>query len=337
MSTLGTGVLTLLDMAKELGPNHEITQVINILAQEDEFLPFLPMMECNDGTTHIGSVVTQLPTAQFRAMNEAVNPSKGDSTQERFATGLMTQFSRCDEQLAKLSGNPGQFRVNAAKKHLEAMKQLGLATLFYGNGTTTPKSFNGLSVHYNSLSTATQTSAANVINAAGTQDSPSDLCSIWAVSLGSDTIHGLYPKGTQGGMSRADRGVVLVPGATGATGSILPMFVDEFNWWLGLAILDWRAAGRVANIDISDRLAATDSVIPGLVRRLLASVEPGTGKLVLVMNRSAKYIFNEEIRREVGGGGGLTYENVDGRNVTTYQGVPVLRCDALTSTETAVA
>ncbi len=337
MSTLATGVTTLLDVAKEMDPNGKAARLIMMLNQTDELTPRLPLVECNDGSTHVVSLVTSLPTVDFRSINEAVNPTKGDSAQERFGTGLITDYSKVDAKLVEMAADPGMFRINSGKKHIEAIRQKMMATMFYGNAGTSPKAFNGLSRFYNSLSTATQISASNVINAAGTEDSPSDLGSIWYLGLGQDTIHGIYPKGLSPSLKHDDRGIQLVPGATGAAGSLITMLVDEFNWSLGLAIADWRAGGRVANIDISDRLAATDSVLPGLVRRLMASVEPGTGRPVLVMNRTIKYLFETEVRREVGAGGGLTYENIDGGRVTVWDGVPILRCDGLLNTETAVA
>jgi hypothetical protein len=337
MATLGTGVYTLIDRVKELDPDGKPAKLINMLAQKDELMPRLPLMECNDGTTHVTTVITALPVVNFREYNEAVSPTKGDSTQERFGTGLVTAFSKVDAKLAATYADPGTFRMNQSQKFVESIRQKMMSTLFYGNAGTSPKAFNGLSRFFNSLSTSTQVSAANVIDAAGTQDSPSDLASIWYVAVGPDTIHGLHPKGLTAGLEHIDRGIALVPGATGATGSILSMLVDEWNLSLGLCVADWRAAGRVVNIDISDRLAATDSVLPNLVRRMVASVEPGTGTPYLVMNRAVKYLFETEVRREVGAGGGLTYENIDNSRLTVWEGIPILRCDGLLSTETAVS
>lgn len=337
MSTLAPSVFTLLDLAKEQDPNGKTAKLINMLAQTDDLTPRIPFMECNDGSTHVTTTITSLPTVDFRQINEAVSPSVGHSAQTRFGTGLITDYSKVDAKLVAMSADPGGFRLNQAKKHIEAIRQKMLSTLFYGNAGTSPKSFNGLSRFYNSLSTTTQISASNVIDAAGTQDSPSDLASIWYVSLGSDTVHGLFPKGLTAGLEHIDHGRQLVPGATGAAGSLITMLVDEWNWTAGLCIPDWRAAGRVANIDISDRLAASDAVLPNLVRRLMASVEPGTGSPCLIMNRTVKYLFETEVRREVGAGGGLTYENIDGGRVTVWEGVPILRCDGLLSTETAVS
>jgi len=337
MAALDTGVYTLLDIAKQTGPDGKTARLINMLAQKDELTPRIPFMECNDGSTHVETVTTALPTVGFRSINEAVSPSKGDDTQERFGTGLMTTYSKVDAKLAAMAPNVGAFRLNSAQKFIEAMRQKAMSTLFYGNSGTAPKEFNGLSRYFNSLTATTQASAVNVIDAAGTQDSPSDLSSIWLVSLGRDTVFGLHPKGLPAGLEHFDRGVQLVPGATGAAGSMLTMLVDEFNWSLGLCIPDWRAAGRVANIDISDRQAATDAVLPQLVRRLIASVEEGTGTRYLVMNRTVKFLFETECRREVSAGGGITYDNFDGTRLAVFDGIPILRCDGLLNTETAVS
>jgi hypothetical protein len=316
MSALGTGLPTLLDLAKRTDPNGKVAAgLIEILAQTNEMLQEMPFKECNDGTTHLTTLRTEMPAVYWATINAATNFSKSTTGQIREATGFLRSWSGVDKTLADLSGDVSGFRLSEAKAFIEAMNQEAQATVIYGNQGAAPTEFNGLAIRYNALSTATSAAAANVINAAGTEDSPSDLTSIWLVSWGEETVHGLYPRGTQAGLKHEDRGLQLIQSSTtlGAMAA-LDMYVDKFEWHLGLALRDWRSAGRVANIDISDRLAASDSVLPGFVRRLISSVYV-PGRKALYMNRTTKYLFEEECFRDVKGGGGLTYENVAGKPV----------------------
>lgn len=338
MAALGTGLPTLLDLAKRTDPDGRVARgLIEILAQTNEMLQDLPFMECNDGTTHLTTLRTEMPAVYWATINAATSFSKSTTAQIREGTGILRAWSGVDKTLADLSTDPSGFRLSEAKAFMEGMNQEAQQTFIYGNAGTAPTEFNGLAIRYNALSTSTTAAAANVINAAGTEDSPSDLTSIWMVSWGEETVHGLYPKGSQAGLQHTDRGLQLIQSST-TLGSMaaLDMYVDKFEWHMGLALRDWRAAGRVANIDISDRLAATDSVLPGLVRRLIHSVYV-PGRKTLYMNRTTKYLFEEECFRDVRTGGGLKYENVGGQPVTTFQGIPIRLCDGILNTETAVA
>ena len=54
------------------------------------------------------------------------------------------------------------------------------------------------------------------------------------------------------------------------------------------------------------------------------------------MNRTALEYLEVEQREQVKGGGGLTYDNVDGRPVTSWRKVPIRLVDALLLTEARV-
>jgi hypothetical protein len=338
MAALGTGLPTLVDLAKRLGPEGRVEAgIIEILSQDNEMLLDMPFATCNDGTTHLTTLRTEMPTVYWATINAATNFSKSTTGQIRESTGFLRSFSGVDVTLADLSADPSGFRLSEGKAFMEAMNQEMQQTVIYGNQATAPTEFNGLSVRYNALATSTSMTAANTINAAGTEDSPSDLSSIWLVSWGENTVHGLVPRGLAAGLKHEDRGKQLIQSSTtlGAMAA-LDMYVDKYEWHAGLALRDWRAAGRVVNIDVGDRLAATDSVLPGLVRRLIASVYVG-GRKAIYMNRTVKYLFEEECFRDVKGGGGLTYENVDGKRITSFQGIPIRLCDGITNTETATS
>jgi hypothetical protein len=339
MAALGTGLPTMVDLATRMDPKTHgvVPDIIEILNKTNEMVQDVPYMECNDGTTHITTLRTEMPTAYWATINVATLFSKSTTAQIREGTGVLRAWSGVDELLAKISGDVSGFRWSEAKAFIEAMGQEYQQTMIYGNAGTAPNEFNGFAIRYNTLSTTTSPAAANVINAAGTEDSPSDLTSIWLISWGENTVHGIYPKGTNAGLSHTDRGLQLIQSTTtiGAMGG-LDMYVDKFEHACGLALRDWRSAGRVVNIDISDRLAATDSVLPGLVRRLIASVHI-PGKKALYMNRNTKYLFTEECYRDVKSGGGITFANVGGQEQTYFQGIPIRNTDGILSTETATA
>jgi len=336
MAALGTGLPTLLDLAKRMGPDHKVEAgLVELLAQTNEMIQDIPVMEANDGSTHLTTLRTEMPAVYWATINAGTAFSKSTTAQIREGTGFLRSWSGVDATLAAMSNDVSGFRLSEAKAFIEAMNQEYQQTLIYGNAGAAATEFNGLAVRYNVLSGTA--ASVNVITAAGTEDSPSDLTSIWLVKWGQETIHGIHPKGLAAGLKHTDRGLQLIQSSTtlGAM-EALDMYVDKFELHAGLALRDWRAAGRIANIDISDRLGATDSVLPALMRRLMASVYV-PGRAAFYMNRTTAYLVAEETQRAVSAGGGITWETVDGRPVMKFQGIPVRMVDGILNTETAVA
>jgi hypothetical protein len=55
------------------------------------------------------------------------------------------------------------------------------------------------------------------------------------------------------------------------------------------------------------------------------------------MNRTMRRLLRKQERMAVGTGGGLTYDNVDGRKVLQFGEIPIRTVDALLNTEALVA
>jgi hypothetical protein len=127
--------------------------------------------------------------------------TKPGSTTIEETAALLEDFSQVDRELAIMSGNVDAYRLKQARPHVQGMSNKMATTLFYGNANANPLEFTGFAPRYNTLSTTTNKAAANVINAGGTG---SALRSIWLVGWGPDTVFGIYPKNTRGGLDHED-------------------------------------------------------------------------------------------------------------------------------------
>jgi hypothetical protein len=63
----------------------------------------------------------------------------------------------------------------------------------------------------------------------------------------------------------------------------------------------------------------------------------GLGRPVFYANRTILEFLDVQEKAAVSTGGGLTYENVDGKRVTSFRGIPIRTVDALLETEALVA
>jgi hypothetical protein len=338
MSALGANALTLLDWAKRLDPDGKVPTIVELLSTTNEILMDMAWQEGNLPTGHRTTVRTGLPTVYWRLLNQGVQPSKSTTAQITEGCGMLEAWSEVDVKLVKLNGNLAAFRLSEAKAFLEAMNQELASTLIYGNAGLAPEEFSGLAVRYSSLSA---TNAQNIVNLGGTQDSPSDLTSIWLVAWGTDTVHGIFPKGSTAGIQHNDFGEQTVEVTAGVAGSRMRALQEQFTWDAGLVVKDWRHVVRICNIDVSDQKAVdlmTDpSPIFGGLDDAIERLPNRLGRPVFYVNRTIKTLLRKHARGVVGSGGGLTYENFDGRPILSYGGFPIRLVDAILTTETAVA
>ena len=175
MATLGTNVLTLADWAKRLDPDGKVPMIVELLEQTNEVLMDMLWVEGNLPTGHRTTVRTGLPGIAWRLLNQGVQPSKSTTTQIDEAVGILEAWSEVDKDLAELNGNTASFRLSEAQAFLESMNQEFVQTMFYGNSSTAPEEFTGLSVRYSDTSA---TNGQNIINGGGAS---SDNTSIWFI------------------------------------------------------------------------------------------------------------------------------------------------------------
>lgn len=330
MSTIGANVLTIADWAKRLDPDGKTSSIVELLSQTNEILADMLFMEGNLATGHRTTVRTALPTVQWRTLNNGVQPSKSSTAQIDEACGMLEAWSEVDVELAKLNGNTAAFRLSEAQAFIEAMNQEMASTLFYGNTASSPEEFNGLATRYSSLSSGAY--IQNVVNGGGA-GGQSDCMSIWLVCWGANSIHGIFPKGSKAGLDHADHGEVTVETTAGVAGTRMRAYQDQWTWKTGIALRDWRYVVRIANIDLSADNADYIDLMTKAYHRIPAL---GMGRCAFYMNRTVRQRLDLLRRSDVISGGGLSYDNVDGKIVPSFRGIPIRVCDALLQSESAL-
>ena len=330
MATIGGDVISLTDWKKRLDPNGRTARVIELLDQRNEMLQDIPFKEGNLPTGHQTTIRTGLPTVYLRNLNQGVQKSKSTTAQIIEGMAIMEARSEVDVDIALLNGNVGEFRLSEAKPFLQSMNQKMAETLFYGNSKVTPNEFNGLSIRYSDLTTAE--SKQNIIDAGGTN---SDNTSIWFVVWGEETVHGLFPKGSEVGLKHEDLGV---GDAFDASNDRFRAYMDWFQWKAGLVVKDWEFVVRIANIDVPNLVAKTSAadIIETMIRAEHRIPALEAGKAAIYMNRTVFQMLDIQSRDSVKAGGQLSYDVVNGKRVMSFRGIPIRRVDRILNTETRV-
>lgn len=333
MSTLGANVLTLADWAKRLDPEGKVPTIVELLTQMNEILNDMLWKEGNLPTGERTTVRTGLPAVAWRLLNQGVAVSKSTTAQIDEGVGMLEAYCEVDKDLAELNGNTASFRLSEAMAFIEAMNQQMASTMFYGNSGVNPEQFNGFAVRYSSKSAA---NSSHIVDGAGVG---SDNASIWLICWGSQTVHGIFPKGSKAGLIHEDIGLSTVETTAGVGGTRMRAYLDHWQWKCGIALKDWRYAVRFANIDISNLIAKASAadLVQGMIKMTHRIPNMNLGKPVFYMNRTCFEFLDIQRRDDVSTGGQLRYEEVDGKRIPFFRGIPVRIVDALTETEATVS
>lgn len=343
-ATIGGTAVTYADWAKRVEDDGKIATIINILSQTNEVLEDMLVVEGNLATGHKTTIRTGLPQATWRLLNYGVARTKSTTAQVTDACGMLETYSEIDKYLADLNGQSAEFRLSEDLAFLEGMNQQMASALFYSNALTTPQQIMGVAPRYNTVSSSTAQTAANVIDGGGTGSSNT---SIWVVVWGPNTLHGIFPKGQISGLQHRDLGEWTL---FDANNNPYQGYRTHFKWDMGVCLRDWRYVVRIANIDVNNlQTGSALNLINALVRaanRLptapsgLTAVQTSDapdkgamsmGRTVIYMNRVARTYL--EIQALNKNNMLLRFDEWHGKPVTTFRGVPIRTCDAILNTE----
>ncbi len=339
MAGIGNTYFDLIDLYKSQNPDGSVAEVIEMLTEMNPILDDAMAVECNNGSKHLTTVRTGLPSVTWGKLYQGIPQSKSTKAQVEDTTGFVEGLSTIDKRLLDLSNNEGAIRLSEAESYIEAMNQEIATKIFYGNSSADPEQFMGLAPRYNDT---TAQNGNQIVTAGG---AGADNTSIWFVTWGDNQTHLLYPKGTQAGVSREDKGEQRV-----LDGSSNAYYVKEelFKWHIGLTVRDWRYNVRIANIDVSNALADPSSIdgagtnIYDVMRKAYWQLQnrrvPG-GRQAIYCNRDMMQVLDAASTNSGANDSFVRLKpmEIEGKEVLTYRGIPIRETDALVNDEALVS
>ena len=328
MATLSTLNPTLADLSSRMVDGKIDPQIVEILTETNEILADATFIEANGFTEHKTTVRSGLPSGTWRKLNYGVQPEKSRTVQVKDSMGMLETYAEVDKALADLNGNSAAWRMSEDKAFIEGMNQTLAQTLFYGDSSLDPEKFMGLAPRYSSLSAE---NGQNILDAQGTG---SDNTSVWVVAWSPDTCHMIYPKGSPAGLQHRDLGEDTL---TDAAGGRYQGLRTHYKWDAGLTLRDWRYVVRIANVKVADLkkdAASGADLIDLIVQAIELLPVQSRGRVAIYCNRSIRSFLRRQIANK--DNVNLTLENVGGKQVVSFDGYPVRRCDAILNTEARV-
>lgn len=338
MAGLGLYMLTLADVAK--GKNKQIGKVAEVLLEQNDALADIPYMEMNEGTVHIEDIRSALPAVYYRKANQPI-PSGKSTTEERSFTAAHFESKSVIDALVAARGGIDRIaynRWNEAQGHLQAHSNELADLLIYGSPSTANRKSAGLFDIYSSLAT-TEPTSKQIIAGGGVG---SDNTSIVKVHWGERSVFGVYPKGTTAGISREDMSPgnkkVQIQGTDeNSNAGTYWGYEEDFTTDHGLVVKDYRQAARICNIDVSLLAAGTGADLTDLMISANYKINDlNNGQGVWYCNRTVEAALHKQALAQTKAGGGLTFDNYQGKKILHFLGDPIKRMDNLLNTEALV-
>lgn len=340
MSVKGANFLTMRDLASGLKADGKLDhEIVELLAQNNPILDDIPWVQANSGPNNKTTLRVGLPSAIWRKAYQGVPASKSAKQQVVNASGQISTKLEIDKNLYDNDPNKTAFLADEISAHMETMGNEVASAFFYGDLKDNAAKINGLTTFYDTVGSNgldTKLPSHYVFNGAkASNPSGSHRRSIWLVNWGNLTVRGFYPQGSNAGIKRSEFKTVDVTETDGTTYEGLRQY---FYWDVGLDVRDFRAAGRIANIELDAMLLTTGQPsYVELIDQLEARVkEQGNTKRVWYMS---DLVF-QAIRTLMGRatrGNAIEYRQIDQRMTRTLFGQPIRTCDALDVDEDAVA
>ncbi len=303
--------------------------VIELMNQTDDILSDVQWSESNHSDGHLTRIRTGLPEVYWRRLYRGTPPSKSQWSQVKEACGMLEARVELDVAEIELYGDRAKaFRLSEAQAFTEAMRQKVAQTLFYGDSNVRPDEFNGLCMRYPAQN------SPHVLNAGGTGNK---CTSAWLICWGANTVHGIYPKGSTAGLQSEDKGEQPT---TDDEGRKFQAVVDIYKWKCGLAVRDWRAVVRIANIDTTKLMARKgdkDFIDLQALTIQAKNMMPENMRSKAIWYCNQDLLTALELQSSDAGNIHLTYgEAFASKSVPSLHGRPIRQCDVILSTEKAI-
>ena len=331
MGVISTLYPTLSDVVSRANADGRIDpDIVEMLKETNEMLEDMVMYPANGVTEHVTTVRTGLPAVTWRKLNYGIKPSKSKTKKVKDSLGSLEALATVDKALVDLNGNTESFRVSEESAFIESMTQEMQETVIYGDTGVNPEKFMGLQSRFNDKNAET---AKNVIDAGGTTNGK--LASMYLVCWGPRSAFGIFPKGSVAGLEMRDLGEEPAYDDDGGEYRALK---THYKWNMGLCVRDWRYIVRIANIDLSSLKvkpdpdnAADGKCLIDLMTEALEKIPHPTGRMAFYCNKDVRTFLRKQIRYAANVN--ITMNEVAGKEVVSFDGVPVRRVDALANTE----
>lgn len=317
-----SGVYTLRDL--ENAAYTKVGQpIIDSILDAQPLFDQATMTVCNDGTRHVWSLVTQYPDMAPRRFNEGIDAVRHASMQQFDSTAMYAAYSTVDANMFARNKNSATWRTEQDRAFARGFAHGMARRIFNASLKDNPAEFNGFKARITN-SKATEEQYIDALDGAA-RTSGHEYTDIWLINWDPSMVTLIHPEGGVGGLKRIDRGEQE---AYDKNNRRYRAHIVDYEWDLGLAIIDPRQVIRVANVDLTKlKKTPTAEDAPDLQTLLIRAQERLPE---LITGHCGYYIprtIKEALRLQMLKTPQLTlqFAQLGGKQVETYSGIPLIK------------
>lgn len=323
---------TIADMLKQQDGDGNITsKIIEMLAPSCDLINDAYVSECNNKTSNITTIRASLPEPEFRTFYRGAKFTKSANKQVVDTCGQLTDYSCVDKSLCDIQKNPAQYRLNEGEAHLQGFHKKIMKTLLYGDMKKDVLGFDGFATRYAKKNSAENSIGNQIVDAGTTGDA---LCtSVYAVTFGEKHTKLLYPENTHAGITHKDLGEVTEEDVERGK---YQAYRDYYEWWVGLAVGNYKSSARLANISITDLRAGTvdiENLLIDLYYKINSDREGG--KTFFYANDEVCKALHKKAASKTNVH--LSLEEIGGKPVVHFIDIPIRSCKEVRNDEKVVS
>lgn len=336
MAVLGTEALTLADYRKRINQDGNVADIIEALEGVNPIIDDAVWIEGNLKTGNRTTIRATLPTPSERLINHGIKNSKSTTRQVDDTCIILEDRSEIDVQLIELAKDKQAFRHSEDRAYVQGFANAVAKNMFYGDTESNPFQFNGFSARYNICGGDKNTAGYQTISA-GSPGSNTNT-SIYIVGWGQRNTVGIYPQGSNAGLSQRDLGE---QDATDNEGGKYRVLSTLFTWKCGLSVQDIRSNALLRNIDVSKLGSLTSAQSLEFMKKLTQA----KNTIRQLDNKKIKYCmyvsdtvynFMENYQLDKNNIHVTVREFMDQPPIMYFRGIPVKKCDAISEKEAEV-
>ena len=333
--------LTIAELRRRETPDGKLSDLIDVLNQENGILDYMTWIECNAGDYHEDKRTVSEPTGQLRSYDEGVPGEAGVTEVVLEPTVELASISEVDNKKYQRSADPDGYRMQEDTFFLRGMTKTFVGKAFDGNRSTDGRDIDGINNRddYNTLS------AENVYdNAGGNASVTANKTSVYFIQFGDKKVNMIFPRGdpNKGGMlpiKMQDFGLSIIDQAGTSQTRKYPAWQTWFDTSFGWFFHDPRCCKRIVNISTSnidgvdDFAWHEDSMID-----VFNQLEYNGANAAIFCNRTV--LTQAQKRANEKGNAYFTME-MEGEGpfakpVTRFMGIPMVRVDQIGNDQATV-
>jgi len=317
----------LLDLAQAMNPDGKIADCAEVLVESNPIVEDMPMFPSNAAMSNRVTIRSSNPTVSRGKLNQGLSRSKARKRQRVDTIGMYVGRSEFDSRTPWFVGSDNFERERGQEEDafLEEFSQTIAYDIIYGDEAIYESGMTGLQPR---LETAATAKTGSQVAKHHGSPSGNDYTSIYVVDWGERACHGIYPMnapdGTaaENGVDVQDRGIMDV---LDAESNPFPAYVTDFLWFIGISVRDDRHIARLANIDVSQALADTTTLLVDSLIPMLARMPKGSGfTRVAYCSTNIKIALELQLKRMESANATYAAKSTLGLSLQEYLGAPTL-------------